>query len=160
MDSAAVLRRIAEIVAMAEAATLASPNGENSVMDDLIWCANGFRTALADNTTAHRDVQGMVRQKKILLDDAMEMVKRIDTLKSQLSTALADTRRVDWIADAACTVSDGYDATGDAASPFDSTHGRVKLLEYALPTVPRETPDWLRAAIDAAMAATPREEIP
>jgi hypothetical protein len=77
-------------------------------------------------------------------------------LLHSLREMAADTARIEWIRENATTVSDGYGPNGELAPPFHlSTHGRVMLLETTLPTVPRESKDWTRAAIDAARTPQP-----
>ncbi len=75
-------------------------------------------------------------------------------LEARIAEAERDTARIEWIRAHATSVSDGYGPDGETMDLLYSTHGRVLLLEMRLPTVPRETADWTRAAIDRAIAIT------
>jgi hypothetical protein len=77
---------------------------------------------------------------------------------SVLLALLDDADAIDWIREHATSVSDGYGPNGTMMHPAHSTHGRVLLTETTLPTVPRDEPDWTRAALRAARL--PRPETP
>lgn len=102
--------------------------------------AQDARKSMKPNTpewTAHRRVLAAACDPAFLLS---------------LIEAAEDTKRLEWLAESATSISDGYGPDGISMDPAKATHGRVLILQTHLPTVPRETEDWFRAAIDAAIA--------
>lgn len=85
---------------------------------------------------------------------ALRSAHKVDlaSLRERVEAAERDTARIEWIRENATSVSDGYGPDGEMMPLHTSTHGRVRLLDVTLPTVPRETQDWTRAALDRAIA--------
>jgi hypothetical protein len=84
-----------------------------------------------------------------------DLCSEVERLRGRIEALQKDAERLDWIKDAATSVSDGW--TADGRPEFiGGTHALVSLCEISpIAFVPRESPDWFRAAIDAARNATP-----
>jgi hypothetical protein len=111
--------------------------------------ANGWNFA----DPAYHEAESAANDANMRLRDALTHPVVLSLLAA-LDEGERDTARIEWIRENATSVSDGYGPDGELMDLTRSTHGRVRLLDV-LPTVPRETEDWTRAALDRAIDSAP-----